>query len=942
MVENADKVSQTFSGTIGTIATLSNDVVQRVEQAAGHIHAGLDGIRDNIAQTSTVVDRFAEMGDRMQRYRCETEESLTAILQRLDHLASRFQGEVGNAHEVERAIGQVAGSVIDALDRIRSEQHATTREIDSFSERSHGLSMRLEGLRVAAIGGVADMVAESDRLQQRSESLTDELKGQAAAFGDAMNRADGVASVVKSTAAMIDQTIAAAGEASRSMRHEFQAATHDMQSSTGAMQHEAAQAVETLAQAKSRMEDSLAQIGAILSNLDGKAADINVTVSSSISRLNEMTHGLERARAEVLGSSDRAAEHIDNATQSLYASADHIRAVADHVSGATDHAVEMGNQLAGKGDALRDRVAEITQSVYEASDKLQATTNDLSSSATYTREQLGQIAREVRSENEAIANTLGRIAMVETALRNAGAMVDDIVANAEKAANSARDEMHSVGREIALQTKVLVETSGSNGIILGQARDEMETVVTRVQDAFGSLNQKASEINFTVSTAVNRLGELSRGLESAQANIDGAASGASDRMAQAASALRIEFGGVHEIADRALEQLDRTLAAIAATSANVDAEAQTIEHRLTASFKAAETGSLIFAEKAGFVVEQIERAEQSLAAGQARLSGVADDSAAHLQRLTQELARSGSELGNATMISSERIASAANVVDSRMQSINAIADQVRSALGNFASDLGSVSVQSDEVTQQLTQRGHVLRDNIVQIVRSAEDSAESLKATTAGLLNNAIEISDAAGRTRTEIIRATADLKREGNAIAETEAQSRALASQVAALLGERAMELAQTARKVAAETTTMREVNAKFQRDLFLSAANTVLHALTSLSVDISRVLDTDLPEELRLELVRGDIPTFVRRLASLRDTVSTPKLRAKFATDNRFRTHVQTYLSQFEELLTQASKVDQGAVLSATLVSSDIGKIYTFLSAAISTEYKDMQQTA
>ena len=72
--------------------------------------------------------------------------------------------------------------------------------------------------------------------------------------------------------------------------------------------------------------------------------------------------------------------------------------------------------------------------------------------------------------------------------------------------------------------------------------------------------------------------------------------------------------------------------------------------------------------------------------------------------------------------------------------------------------------------------------------------------------------------------------------------------------------------------------------------------------------MLDTDLPEELRQELVRGDIPNFVRRLASLRDTVSTPKLRAKFATDNRFRTHVQAYLSQFEELLTQAAKVDQG----------------------------------
>ena len=439
-------------------------------------------------------------------------KGLNAILQRLDHLATRFQGEVGSAHDVERAIGQVANSVVEALGRIRGEQEAAGREMDAFNERGHGLSLRLEGLRTAAISGVSDIAAEADRLQQRSESLTDELKGQTIAFGDTINRADGIASMVKSTAEMIDQTIAAAGDASRTIRGEFHTLGHEMQSRSGQIQQEAVQAAETLAQAKARMEDSLAQIGAILANLDGKAGDINFTVSSSISRLNEMTHGLERARAEVLGTSDKAAEHIGTATSNLYASVDRIREAADHVSGVTHHAAEVGNQLAGNGNALRDRVAEITQSVYEASDKLQSTTNDLSNSANYTREQLGNIAREVRHENEAIANTLGRIASVETALRNAGSMVDDIVANAEKATAAAREEMHSVGREIALQSKVLAETSGSNGVILTQARDELEGVVGRVQDAFGSLNQKAGEINFAVSTAVNRLGELSRGI----------------------------------------------------------------------------------------------------------------------------------------------------------------------------------------------------------------------------------------------------------------------------------------------------------------------------------------------------------------------------------------------------------------------------------------------
>ena len=43
----------------------------------------------------------------------------------------------------------------------------------------------------------------------------------------------------------------------------------------------------------------------------------------------------------------------------------------------------------------------------------------------------------------------------------------------------------------------------------------------------------------------------------------------------------------------------------------------------------------------------------------------------------------GAELGTATMVGSERIASAASIVDSRLNSINAIADQVRQRTWQF-------------------------------------------------------------------------------------------------------------------------------------------------------------------------------------------------------------------------------------------------------------------
>ncbi len=933
-------VSQTFAGSLEKITGLSGEAAQRLDDAAGRINAGLDGIRRNVAETAGSVDRFGELGERMSRYRQEIEDSLGSALERLDYLATRFQGEIGTAGEVEHAIGETAQRIVEALARVRSEQEMTTRELDNFGDRSHGISLRLEGLRAAAMSGVSDLIGETDRIQKRSESLTDELKGQSIAFGEAMNRADSIASIIRNTGTLIEQAVANADQASRQLRGEFHTVGQDMETHGGRLRSQADQAVETMRDAKARMEETIGQIGSVIGSLDGKANDINFTVSSSFSRLSELTNGLERARAEVIGSSDKVAAHIENSTQTLRASADLIHGTAEQVTHATNRAAEVGSQLAEAGDALRDRVVEITQSAGDATDKLKSSAAELSQSAEQTKKQLGQIAREVRQENEAIDGTLARITGVESALRQAAALVDDIVAKAAKSAEGVREEMHAVGREIALQSKVLADTSGSNGTILDRTRDEMEVVVGRVQDAFGNLNQKASEINFVVSTAVNRLAELSRGLEGAQMTIDEAAGGASEKMSKMAAALHSEFGGVHEIADRALERLEKTLTAVAATSANVDAETQTIELRLAATFNAAETGGAQFSEKIGAALSQFERAEKSLEDGQARLTGVAEDTTAQILRLTQSLGSGGADLGNAAMVTSERIVGASALVETRLQSVNAIADEVRRALGNFAADLGAVSGQSETITEAMARGSAILRDNIVQIARTAVDTGETLKETTATLLEGAVEVSDKAVELRTKISRATSELRKEATVIAETGTEARALTAQVAALLGERAMEMAITARQVAAETQTMREANAKMQRDVFLDSAKTVLNALGSLSVDLSRVLDTDLPEELRAELVRGDIPGFVRRLAATRDQVSTPLLRAKFANDGRFRSHVQAYMAQFEELAKQAAAVDNGEVLGATLVSSDIGKIYAFLSSAIGTDREDIQQ--
>ncbi len=940
LVRKTREVQDGFAGGIARIGDISAEVTWKMDEATARIGTSLEGMRQTVGEATGSLDRFGEAGSRLARHREELDAMLTAVLGRMDALAGRFDGQKTSAGDAERALTQAGQKLTEALAQIRAEQEAVSREMETVGERSHSVSVRLEGLRTAAVSGVADLITEADRLQKRSEMLTDELKGQSGVLGDAIGRAGDIAEMLRATGTVVNDAVGKVGEASQKIRGELHDVGREIDREGGRLEKRAETAAVTLVGARAKLEETVTHIDGILGGLDRRAGEINFAVASSLSRLGELSHGLERARSEAAGSSDAVSSQMGATADALRASIDRIRETADEITGASALASEAGDKLVVTGTVLRDRVREITSSAGDANETIRRSAEDLSHSAGRTRTELEAIARQVRSENEAIAGTLTRIADVDGALRSAGAMVEEIVGRAAKSAESVKADLHAVGREIGVQSKLLFDTSASNGNVLGRTREQMETVVGEVQEAFTNLNRKAAEINFVVSTAVNRLGELSRGMEDAQASIDTASGSVSDRMTSVAMTLRAEFGGVNEVASRALERLERTLTSIAATSANAEAETQRAEQRMLATFEVVERSGTGFSDAVNTAIGNFERAEQALVQGQGRLTGNAESATGHLLRLARELASGGFDLGNTATATADRIAAASALVETRLQAINAISDAMRGALTAFATELGEVSEQSGTVTQALSDRGHILRDNIVQIVRTADDAGETLKGSATSLLASVTDISDAASRTRTEIVRATTQLREEASAVLETEAESRNLMAQVSTLLGDKAMEMATAARQVASETVTMREAHARMQRDLFLSAARTVLEGLRSLSVDLSRVLDRELPEELRQELARGDIQAFVQRLAAMRDQVPAAQLRAKFSADGTFRVHVQAYLAKFEELLTQAMQVDQGEVLTSTLMSSDVGKIYYFLTAAIGSDRDSVRQ--
>ena len=100
------------------------------------------------------------------------------------------------------------------------------------------------------------------------------------------------------------------------------------------------------------------------------------------------------------------------------------------------------------------------------------------------------------------------------------------------------------------------------------------------------------------------------------------------------------------------------------------------------------------------------------------------------------------------------------------------------------------------------------------------------------------------------------------------------------------------------------------------------------------------EVPEKTWKAFQKGDVSAFTRRLAQMGDNLPMDKVRDKFAKDSEFRSYVQRFLRQYEEMFDQAIANDHGDLLGSVFISSDVGKLYQLLCSAAGREPKTVRE--
>lgn len=222
----------------------------------------------------------------------------------------------------------------------------------------------------------------------------------------------------------------------------------------------------------------------------------------------------------------------------------------------------------------------------------------------------------------------------------------------------------------------------------------------------------------------------------------------------------------------------------------------------------------------------------------------------------------------------------------------------------YYSALPDLSRGSAETSERLENIVNGLNEKLNQMKTTVAESTDAIS-------ESAIKLEDLAGTSRQQMIDLMSDYAKAVNTMQTLNKQ----------MMVARATAPMEAIKSVPNETFGL--VSSK---DL-LQQSERMMEKLHEQSVDLTRAIGAEIPDVVWKKYHSGENDVFTRWLAKILGATNKKKLRDTIKSDAVFRSQATQFVRSFDKILSATKQSDDAEGLSATLINTDLGRVYISL---------------
>ena len=637
--------------------------------------------------------------------------------------------------------------------------------------------------------------------------------------------------------------------------------------------------------------------------------------------------------------------------------------------------------MRAESQSLEALLEVLSQRISDSRTELTMITQHLMELGDTATGKLGGITREFDSSSERLlrhGEALDRAA--ESARTDIAVILDDLP-RAEASARTVAEQIRSVGSEAAARTSQfqeqihhLNERANDADKLIGGASERLAARLAEIDTAATSAVARVGEAESGFSGVLDALlDRTSLALDEIRAGIDAQSSAVAALVAQSSAGIGKAGAEAAEAlaanvdhANTSLETLSERIATQEATSQRMVTEIERglalIDERIsqlashgderanrflesltrarteldTLSSQASAQDDAIgaLADRTGAIRETMERLATDIREQVGTAIGEAQGGADRLSETAQVMKPELEWIRDASTEASERIGSTASQIADQQDRLAALLGTVDQGVGDSQEKLAGLSAaiaQAQEQAGALTaETGPALVSALVQVREAAAHAAQRAREAIEQVIPESAErLSDESRQALERVIRESIEDRL--RSVEHVAAQAVEAARTASDRLTAQMLTLGQSAAALEQHIEQTSQQQREKDSEAFARRVSLLIDSMHSAAIDVGKIMSDEIDDKAWDSYLKGNRGVFTRRAVRLMGGSETRGIAAHYEADAEFQRSVNRYVHDFEAMLRRVLAEREGGMIAVTLMSSDMGKLYAALAAAI-----------